>query len=143
MVGSIDCMHWMWKNCPYAWKGAFQGKEGAPTLVLEAVCDHRLWICHSFSGMAGSNNDLNVLDRSHLFTDLIRGESSRITFFINGNEYCHGYYLADGIYPDWVVFVKTISQPQGRKQRLFADLQEGLRKDIERCFGVLQQRFRI
>jgi hypothetical protein len=53
------------------------------------------------------------------------------------------YYHADGIYPKWSTFVKTISAPQGAKKKHFTTGQESARKDIERAFGVLQARFAI
>jgi hypothetical protein len=43
MLGSLDCMHTYWKNCPVAWQGSFQGKDkGRSTIILEAVADHCL-----------------------------------------------------------------------------------------------------
>ncbi|XP_062164963.1 uncharacterized protein LOC133871550 [Alnus glutinosa] len=54
-----------------------------------------------------------------------------------------GYYLADGIYPQWSTFVKTISAPLGAKKKHFAAAQESARKDVEHAFGVLQARFAI
>ena len=54
-----------------------------------------------------------------------------------------GYYLADGIYPQWAAFVKTISNPTGPKKCGFAAAQESVRKDVKRAFGVLQARWGI
>ncbi|XP_012842624.1 PREDICTED: uncharacterized protein LOC105962832 [Erythranthe guttata] len=44
MIGSIDCMHWEWKNCPTAWQDMYSGHFRTPTIILEAVASHNLWI---------------------------------------------------------------------------------------------------
>uniref|UniRef100_A0A2N9F9Q5 DDE Tnp4 domain-containing protein n=1 Tax=Fagus sylvatica TaxID=28930 RepID=A0A2N9F9Q5_FAGSY len=82
MLGSIDCMHWKWKNCPTAWQG--------------------------------SHNDINVLERSSVFTELAEGCAPLVNYSINGPKKSH-----------------------------FAKKQEEARKDVERAFGVLQSRFAI
>jgi hypothetical protein len=51
-----------------------------------------------------------------------------------------GYYLADGIYPSWATFVKTIPEPQGNRHKYFAKAREVIRKDVEHAYGVLQSR---
>ncbi|KAF8380802.1 hypothetical protein HHK36_028296 [Tetracentron sinense] len=91
----------------------------------------------------GSHNDINVLERSSVFTDLADGCAAAVNYTVNGNDYAMGYYLANGIYLQWSTFVKTISSPQGNKQKYFAAAQESARKDVERAFGVLQTRFAI
>src|SRR5262249_39608216 len=143
MLGSIDCMHWKWKKCPVAWHGMYSGHIREPTIILEAVASYDLWIWHAFFGLPGSLNDINVLDRSNLFVDLVEGRAPKVNYTINGNNYTMGYYLADGIYPSWSTFVKTIPSPQGNKKKFFAAAQESARKDVERAFGVLQSRFAI
>jgi Plant transposon protein len=80
MLGSLDCMHWTWKNCPAAWKGQYTGKEAEPTIILEAIASYDLWIWHAFFGMPGSHNDINVLDHSDLFSDLENGHAPPAKF---------------------------------------------------------------
>ena len=49
MLGSLDCMHWRWGNCPVAWKGQFtRGDYKVPTIMLEAVASYDRWIWHAF-----------------------------------------------------------------------------------------------
>ncbi|XP_075645759.1 uncharacterized protein LOC142616889 [Castanea sativa] len=143
MLGSIDCMHWKWKNCPAAWKGQYSGYIREPTIVLEAVASFDLWIWHAFFGLSGSNNDINVLERSPIFSELEQGCALAVNYSIKGHEYTIGYYLTDGIYPKWSTFVKKVPSPRGQKRKLFAKAQEANRKDVERAFGVLQATFAI
>ncbi|WZZ20739.1 hypothetical protein YC2023_122126 [Brassica napus] len=93
--------------------------------------------------MPGTNNDINVLESSHLFSNLAQGIAPPAQYVIQGKEYNLGYYLADGIYPKWSTIVQTIQEPVGPKNKYFAMQQEACRKDVERAFGVLQSRFAI
>ena len=64
MLGSVDCMHWDWDKCPFAWRGQYmRGDHDRPTIILEATASHDLWIWHAYFGVARSNNDLNVLNQ--------------------------------------------------------------------------------
>jgi hypothetical protein len=107
ILGSIDCMHWKWKNCPKAWHGLYCGKSRDPTIVLEAVASHDLWNWHYFFGLPGSLGDINVLHRSHYLPNLqLQSCIDPITcqtcnYKVNGHDYTLGYYLADGIYLSW------------------------------------------
>ena len=93
--------------------------------------------------MLGSNNDINVLEASHLFANLAEGIAHPSHYVIQGKEYNMGYYLADGIYPKWSTLVQSIHDLRGPKKKLFVMKQEGCRKDVERAFEVLQSRFAI
>ncbi|XP_042959567.1 uncharacterized protein LOC122294710 [Carya illinoinensis] len=143
MLGSIDCMHWKWKNCPSAWKCMYSDHVNEPTIILEAVASYDLWIWHAFFGLPGSHNDINVLDRSSVFAALAESRAPPCNYTINGHEYTMGYYLADGIYLSWATLVKTIPAPHGKKKKHFTACQESARKDVERAFGILQFRFAI
>ena len=143
MLGSIDCMHWRWKNCPAAWHGQFRGHKKDSTIILEAVADHETWIWHAFFGMPGSCNDINVLQRSPLFAKLANGEIPHVEFEANNHIYNLPYYLADGIYPKWSTFVKPVVAPEGKKEVEFHGAQAAARKDVERAFGILQAQFAI
>ncbi|KAD4586592.1 hypothetical protein E3N88_24193 [Mikania micrantha] len=115
------------------------------SFMLEAVASQDLWIWHAFFGASGSNNDINVLNQSPIYNDLIEGMAPGQLFICNDTTYKYGYYLVDGIYPQWATFVKsfTTRQTEDDRRLYFQNRQEGARKDIERAFGVLKQKWHM
>ncbi|KAL7597307.1 hypothetical protein Lser_V15G28517 [Lactuca serriola] len=68
--------------------------------------------CVDWFSASGSNNDLNVLGQSPLFNDIWPGKAPAMTFTVNGHAYKYGYYLGDGIYPDYSTLMKAYSIPR-------------------------------
>ena len=145
MIGSLDCMHVAWKNCPVAYQGTFVGKEGHPTIVLEAIADYNLWIWHAAFGFPGSLNDISILQNSPLYRAFVDGsfDSRDFPFEIGDQQFNKLWMMTDGIYPELARFVKTLNFPAGRKERIYAKWQESCRKDVERAFGVLQRKYLV
>ncbi|CAN0912686.1 hypothetical protein LINGRAHAP2_LOCUS27486 [Linum grandiflorum] len=93
MIGSIDCMHWEWRNYPTAWAGQYSGHVHRPTVVLEAVAGYNTWIWHAYFGTAGSLNDINILGQSPVFDRILNGSTPSLRFKVNDSWYdtcyCH------------------------------------------------------
>ncbi|WVZ91718.1 hypothetical protein U9M48_037851 [Paspalum notatum var. saurae] len=85
----------------------------------------------------------NVLHQSPLFDDLASGKAPNVEFTVNGNTYHMGYYLGDGIYPEWATIVKSIPVPLSDPQKVFSKKVAQYRKDVECAFGILQKKFAI
>ncbi|XP_073138378.1 uncharacterized protein [Henckelia pumila] len=104
---------------------------------------YRLVDMTCFFGVVGSRNDINVLNESPLFNAVLQGNAPNVHFTVKGTNYTKGYYLTDGIYPEWAAFVKSFPCPEDPKRKKFKERQESARKDVERAFGVLQARWAI
>lgn len=150
MLGSLDCMHTYWKNCPVAWQQSFCGKSKGPTIVLEAIADHYLWFWHLSYGYSGALNDLNILNLSPFLKGMTDGsfssveeESGVVPFTIGKDVFDKLYVLVDGIYPKYCRFVRGFKGPITPQESKFTGWQEAARKDIERAFGVLQCKFKV
>ncbi|XP_076926970.1 uncharacterized protein LOC143590351 [Bidens hawaiensis] len=116
MLGSLDCTHWAWEACPVAWQGQYhRGDHDGPKVILEAAASFDLRIWHAFFGMPGANNDIAVINVSPLFDRLVNGVVPDTSFSTNGVNYEYGYYLVDGIYPDWATLVHSFTCPTDDK----------------------------
>jgi hypothetical protein len=115
MLGSLDCSHTYWKNCPVAWQGSFKGKEKMPSIVLEAMADYHLFFWHVSYGYTGNLNDKTILSLSPLLDRMVDGsfhklekEANVVPFKIDNEEFKQTWITVDGIYPAYSRFVRGI-----------------------------------
>jgi hypothetical protein len=74
---------------------------------------------------------------------IITGALPEMRYSLNGHQYTHGYWLADGIYPAYSWIVKLFPHPTPGAEEYFDVQHSAVRKDIERAFGVLVKRWRV
>nr|GEX68826.1 protein ALP1-like [Tanacetum cinerariifolium] len=79
------------------------------------------------------NTDMNVLRQSLIFNDLKSGRVPDVPFMANNVPYKREYYLSDGIYPQWAVFIKSLKNPgtNDHKRILYKTKHEAARKDVK------------
>ena len=92
-----------------------------------------------------SLNDINVMHHSPLYLDVTGGRwpPSKMTYKINGRTRTLPYYVVDGIYPRYACLIPPHSRPSTEEQTTLNRLQEAIRKDVERLFGVLMKQFHV
>lgn len=125
-----------WPNLP---------SEGRRSVTVETGCDKNLYIWHVLIGCQGSHNDINVLRQSPLLHDVMSGAwpPDRFEYVLSGRSRRLLYYLADGTYPQYLIFVRPFPNAITPQQRMINRLQKALRKDMERVFAVLMNRFHM
>jgi len=80
-----------------------------------------------------------------MYMDFVTGKwpPRDASFTVNENTRTLLYYLVDSIYPPFAFFVVPYPNPQTPEQRTLNRLQEALRKDVQRLFGILTARFLV
>nr|XP_043638245.1 uncharacterized protein LOC122609252 [Erigeron canadensis] len=106
--------------------------------TLNAFCDGVIKLYrHEYLRRPTRTDTQRILDHHasyHGFPGMLDGTAPLVPFTVNGTEYQYPYFLVDGIYPRYAMFVKTISHPTGEKRIRFTKAQEAARKDVERAF---------
>ena len=73
-----------------------RGNKKYPTIMLEVVASHDLWIWHT-SFVLGVRMTISMF--ISLFDDILDDVTPIALFKVNGAGFEKGYYCADGVYP--------------------------------------------
>ena len=147
-VGSMDVVHLAWGMCPAGLANLATGKEGYPSVAYNVIADHKCRILATLPGVYGSLNDKTIV-RFDRFVEDVRSNplftESRFQVRTDaGMEMVEGLWLlVDGGYHKWRALQSASNVINYPQYAAWRQTMESTRKDIERTFGRLKNRFRI
>nr|GEZ33265.1 hypothetical protein [Tanacetum cinerariifolium] len=107
-------------------------KHGMPRMVASLDCTDWAWFGCPIAHKA------QYCRRDHC-------KAPEVPFVANDVTYPCRYYLCDGIYSEWVPFVKSVTNlsDDDHKRLRYKAMHEAARKDVERAFDVLKKKWAI
>ncbi|XP_066581296.1 uncharacterized protein [Prorops nasuta] len=130
VIGCIDGTHIKIKRPKYN-SNSYVNRKGYHSLLLQAICDHKMLFIDVYAGEAGSLHDYTLYKRSEIYKQIRNRESN----FFRGS-----YILGDLAYKlstNLIVGFKDNGHLSNR-QKLFNNILSKIRVKIENAFGLLK-----
>jgi len=165
-VCSQDAVHVAWDRCPSSLRADHTGKENYPTLAWNFCVAHttKILSIHGHKHLPGAphtdwEGDFKgaTNDKTIVRTDILVHAIGTGDIYVNFryNVYTSDDYdtmemrgahcINDGGYHNWVHTIEGTKEGYAATaaEERWGGIMESLRKDSERCFGILKKRFRI
>ena len=136
VIGALDGSHIPIK-APRQDQEVYINRKGFHSIVLQAVCNHRMVFMDCYAGWPGSTHDARDLRRSDLYQIVLEQGTERLSPY-------GSYLLGDSAYPltTWLMNPFRDNGRHLEKERRYNFLHSSRRMAIERAFALLKGRFR-
>ena len=92
VLGSIDCTHWNWKNCPMAWASQFHDRTGIISVIVEAIAGHDMYFLQRCLGFLGSLYDIQVMGRSTLSSAYLDSPALSVKYYFGEIQFGGAFF---------------------------------------------------
>ena len=140
-VGSVDCVHVRQWCVSANLRQMATGKEKYPSRSYEVMVNHRGRILSVTTGFHGSVNDKTIVKFDGAMTSIRDGLYADHSFLIydsDGNlvEMKGAYVICDNGYLKWPSMMEPSKYSCTIEEKMWSEMIESLRKDVECTFGV-------
>ncbi|KAF0748506.1 putative nuclease HARBI1 isoform X1 [Aphis craccivora] len=141
VIGCIDCTHVAiipppanlnLNENPYP-EHIYVNRKGYHSINVQLICDANLKVLNVNALFPGSTHDTHIWNNSNVLPFLKE---------LHAHNYNDFYLLGDSGYPLRQWLITPITNPNNEAEEYFNTAQMACRSIIERCNGVLKQRFR-